>query len=140
MANRRDVRTLIVVGSFAVLVASVGLVLGFNSRRLLPHPSPIALPPEQGPVVYEMRSIRSDPDRVRLEWREVPGAKSYQVTVFTAADDSVFAGPEVQSQYWTIPPEFRGFLQPQTTYHWRLTVRFPDRAPATSEPASFATQ
>lgn len=140
MANRRDMRTLLIVGSLAVLVASVGLVLGFNSRRLLPHPAPIPLPPEQGPVVYEMRSIRSDPDRVRLEWREVPGAKSYQVTVLTAADDSVFAGPEILRAYWTIPPEYRGYLKPQTTYHWRLTVRFPDRAPEVSAPASFATQ
>jgi hypothetical protein len=140
MANRRDVRTLIVVGSLAVLVASVGLVLGFNSRRLLPHPSPIPLAPEQGPIIYEMRSIRSDPDRVRLEWREVPGAKSYQVTVFSASDDSVFIGPEVESHSWTIPPEYRGLLRPQMTYHWRLTVRFQDRPSAVSDPASFATQ
>jgi hypothetical protein len=140
MANRREIQTLIVVGTLAILVASVGLFLGFSTRRLAPQMAPVRLPPEQGPIVYEMRSVRSDPDRVRFEWREVPGAMSYRVTVLTATDDSLFAGPEIPRTYWTITPELRGFLRPQTTYHWRLTVRFPDHAPAVSDPASFATQ
>lgn len=140
MANRREIQTLIVVGTLAILVASVGLFLGFSTRHLATRTAPMPLPPEQGPIVYEMRSIRSDPDRVRFEWREVPGAMSYQVTVLTATDDSLFAGPEILRTYWTITPAFRGFLKPQTTYHWRLTVRFSDRAPEVSDPASFATQ
>jgi len=140
MANRRDLQTLIVVGALTLLVASVGLFLGFNSNRLTPHMAATPLPPPQGPIVYEMRSIRSDPDRVRLEWREVPGAVGYRVTILSATDDSLFAGPEVQTPYWTIPPELRGRLKPQTTYHWRLAVFNLGRAPAVSDPASFATQ
>jgi hypothetical protein len=140
MANRRDLQTLIVVGALATLVASVGLFLGFHSNRLVPHLAPTPLPPASGPIVYEMSSIRSDPDRVRFEWREVPGAVGYRVTLLTATDDSLFTGPDVETPYWTIPPELRGKLKPQTTYHWRLTVRYLGRGPSVSDPASFATQ
>jgi hypothetical protein len=140
MANRREFGTVVVVGILAVLVASVGLYLGFHSDRLkanLPPPPP---QPDQGPIVYEMRSMRSDPDRVRFEWREVARADAYRVTVMTAEDDSLFTSPEIHTTYWTIPPEQRGALAPGKVYHWRLTIRFPDRAPAVSDPAAFATQ
>lgn len=140
MANGREVQTLIVVGALAILVASVGLYLGFHSSQLVPRMPATPLPAAHGPILYEMRSIRSDPDRVRLEWREVPGAAGYRVTILSAADESLFTGPEIPRPYWTITPEYRGRLKPQTTYHWRLTVRYPDRPPAVSEASSFATQ
>ena len=140
MANRSDLRTVFVVGALALVVASAGLYLGFHSNRLTVGSPSQAPQPDQGPIVYQMRSVRSDPNRVRFEWREVPGAAGYRVTVLTASDDSLFAGPEIRTPYWTIPPGQRGLLAPQTVYHWRLTVRFPDRAPAVSDPAAFATQ
>lgn len=140
MANSRDLQTLVVVGALALLVASVGLFLGFHSNRLTPRMAAMPLAPPQGPIIYEMRSIRSDPDRVRFEWRHVPGAVGYRVTLLSATDDSLFSGPEVSTPYWTIPPALRGRLKPQTTYHWRLTVFHLGRAAAVSDPASFATQ
>ena len=140
MANRREFGTVIVVGILAMLVASVGLYLGFHSDRLKPRFPPPPVQPDQGPIVYEMRSMRSDPDRVRFEWREVAGAAAYRVTVLTAADDSLFTSPEIRTTYWTIPPGQRGALASGRVYHWRLTIRFPDRAPAVSDPAAFATQ
>ncbi len=140
MANHRDFTTVLVVGLLAMIVASVGLFLGFHSNRFVPTGKPIPLPPDTGPIVYEMRSVRSDADRVRFEWRDVPGAAGFRVTILTASDDSLLSGPEVRTPYWTIPPEIRRHLAPATAYHWRLTVRFPDRAPAVSEPAVFTTQ
>ncbi len=140
MANRSELRAVLVVGALALAVASAGLYLGFHSPRLAPRPSPAPQEPDKGPILYEMRSVRSDPNRVRFEWREVPGASGYHVTVLTASDDSIFAGPETRTPYWTIPPGQRGLLAPHTVYHWRLTVRFPDRVPALSDLAAFATQ
>ena len=140
MANRREYRTVFVVGALALAVAGVGLYLGFHSNRLTPELSSMPLRPDEGPIVYEMRSVRSDPDRVRFEWREVPGSAGYRVTVMSASDDSLFTSPEIHTSYWTIPPGQRGRLAARTVYHWRLTVRFPARAPAVSDPAAFATQ
>lgn len=140
MANHRDFTTVLVVGLLALLVASVGLFLGFNSNRIVPAGTPMPVAPESGPVVYEMRYVRSDADRVRFEWRDVRGAAGYRVTILTASDDSLLSGPEVHTTYWTLPPELRGRLARATAYHWRLTVRFPNRAPAVSEPAVFTTQ
>ena len=140
MANHRDFTTVLVVGLLALLVASVGLFLGFNSNRIHPAGNPMPVAPESAPVVYEMRSLRSDADRLRFEWRDVSGAAGYRVTILTASDDSLFIGPEVRTPYWTIPPGLRDHLAPATAYHWRLTVRVPGRAPAVSEPAVFTTQ
>lgn len=140
MANRRDLTALLVVGALTVIVSSVGLVLGFHSNRLTPRYATPLRVPDRGPILYEMRSMISEPDRVRFAWREVDGAEGYRVTVMTAADESLFTSPEVRTPYWTIPPPLRARLGPQTTYHWRLTVHFEDRAPAVSEGASFATQ
>ena len=140
MANRRDLTAVLAVGVLAVIVASVGLFLGFNSDRLgarMPVPAPV---PDQGPIVYEMRSVYSEPDRVRFEWRAVEGAAGYTVIVMTAADESLFVSPEIATPYWTIPPDMRYRLQSQTSYHWLLTVRYADREPVRSDPASFATQ
>jgi hypothetical protein len=140
MANRREIRMLLVVGGLALLVGGVGLFLGFHSNRLTLHPSKYALAPPNGPIVYKMHSIRSDPGRVRFEWAEVPGASFYHVTVFTAGGDSLFAGPEITRSYWTITPAFASYLKPQTTYHWRLTIRMVDGTRKVSDPASFATE
>ena len=140
MANHREVGTVIVVGILAMLVASVGLYLGFHSDRLKPHLPAPPPQPDQGPIVYEMRSIRSDPDRVRFEWREVAGSDAFRVTVMTAEDDSLFTSPEIHTTYWTIPPAQRGALAAGKLYHWRLTIHFPDRPPAVSDAAAFATQ
>jgi hypothetical protein len=140
MANRNEARTLIIVALLTLVVAGGGLYLGFRSpagpRMGHAEPKPVDL----GPIVYDMRSVRSDPDRVRLEWREVPGVSGYHVTVMTAADDSLFASPTLRSATWVIPPELRSKLQPQTVYHWKLRVEFPQGAPRVSDPAAFATQ
>jgi len=139
MANRKDLRTLLIVGALSLLVAIAGLYLGFNSNRRAAAP-PLPSVPETGPIVYGMRSVVSDPGRVRLEWREVSGAGAYEVTLMTASDDSLFTSPAIQTTAWTIPPELRSRLQPQTVYHWRLAVIYPDGRQEISEPAAFATQ
>ncbi len=140
MANRREALALVVIGLLTLLVAGGGLFLGFQSPPK-PRSGP-ALPqtPDQGPIVYEMRSIRSDPDRVRLEWRDIPGASGYQVTIMSATDESLFVSPTVRTNAWTIPTELRPRLKRQTVYHWRLTVLFPEGPPRVSDPSAFATQ
>ena len=140
MANRKDAQALMVVGVLSVLVAGGGLYLGFHSSRRH-QPAPV-LPvvPEHGPILYDMRSIRSEPDRVRLEWRDVDGANGYRITLMSAEDESLFTSPALSTNSWTIPPETRQLLKPQTVYHWRLTVLYPEDPPAVSEAASFATQ
>ena len=140
MANRRDLAAVFVIGVLTVLVASVGLFLGFNADRLAPSGAPVQHVPDQGPILYEMRSVTSEPDRVRFEWREVEGAAGYRVTVLSTAEDSLFVSPEIRTPYWTIPPELRSRLAAGTAYRWRLSVRFEDRPEARSDPASFATQ
>lgn len=140
MANRREIRSLVVVGALALLVGSVGLFLGFHSNRLTLHPSKYPLAPPNGPIVYKMHSIRSDPGRVRFEWAPVQGATFYHVTVFTAAGDSLFTGPDITRPYWTVTPRYAGYLKAQTTYHWRLTIRMVDGTRKVSDPASFATE
>ena len=140
MANRRDLTSLLVVGALAVIVSGVGLVLGFHSNRLVPHPAAAPRVPDRGPILYDMRSMISEPDRVRLAWREVEGAAGYRVTVLSAADESLFTSPGIRTPYWTIPADLRSRLAAQTTYHWRLRVEFENRPPAISGIASFATQ
>ncbi len=140
MANRKDAQALVVVGLLSVIVAGGGLYLGFHSTRRPTPPPPLPVVPEHGPILYEMRSIRSEPDRVRLEWRNVDGASGYLVTLMSAEDESLLTSPTLPTNAWTIPPETSGLLKPQTVYHWRLTVLYPDDAPTVSEAASFATQ
>ena len=141
MANRREAMGILWVALLTVLVASVGLYLGFRNpaRPGAPGP-PVPQVPDQGPIIYEMRSVRSDPDRVRLEWRDVAGAANYQITLMSAEDESLLVSPALKTTAWTIPPEIRSKLKPQSVYHWRLTVNFPDGSRKLSDPASFATQ
>ena len=140
MANRRDATTVLVVALLALVVGGVGLWLGFRPPRPAETGPPVPKQPDRGPIVYEMTSIFSEPDRVQLGWRVVEGASAYRVLLMTAADDSLFASDSLTTNAWTVPPELRSRLAPQTAYHWRLTVFFPDKPAAHSEPASFATQ
>jgi hypothetical protein len=140
MANRRDLATLMVVALLALVVGGVGLWLGFRPTGPPQHGKPVPTPPDLGPILYDMTSIFSEPNRIQLRWRDVLGASVYRVTVMTAADDSLFSSDSLKTSSWTIPVDVRGRLKRQTGYHWRLTVYFPDRPPAQSEAASFATQ
>ena len=140
MANRNEARTLIIIALLTFVVAGGGLYLGFRNPAgpRMGHAEP--KPVDRGPIVYDMRSVRSDPDRVRLEWREVPGASGYTVTVMSADDDSLFASPALRNSWWVIPAELRSKLKPQTVYHWKLRVESAEASPRISEPAVFATQ
>lgn len=140
MANRRDATTVAVVALLALVVGGVGLWLGFRPPR--PHEGgpPVPKVPDIGPIVYEMTSIFSEPNRIMLRWRDVPDAAGYRVTVLSADDDSLFASDSLRTGSWTIPDAFRSKLKRQTAYHWRLTVFFAGREPAHSDPASFAVQ
>ena len=140
MANRRDATTVLVVALLALLVGGVGLWLGFRPLAPVEHGPPVPKQPDQGPIIYEMTSIFSKPDRVQLGWRAIEGASAYRVVVMTAADDSLFRSDSLTTNAWTIPEPLRSKLTPQTGYHWRLTVLFPDRPTAQSDAASFATQ
>lgn len=140
MANRRDATTVLVVALLALAVGGVGLWLGFRPPPSPEQGPPVPKEPDQGPILYEMSSIFSEPDRIQLSWRAVEGASAYRVVVMTAADDSLFSSDSLATNAWTIPPAIRATLAPRSTYHWRLTVLFPDRPPAQSEIASFATQ
>jgi hypothetical protein len=140
MANRRDATTVLVVALLALLVGGVGLWLGFRPPPPIEKGPPVPKQPDIGPILYDMTSIFSEPNRIQLGWRVVENASGYRVTLMTAADDSLFASDSLTTNAWTIPPALRDKLAPQTGYHWRLTVYFPDAPPAQSEPASFATQ
>lgn len=140
MANRGDLKALLWVGIFTILVGTVGLYLGFNADRRPRGGPPVPTPPDRGPIVYSLRSIRSEPDRVQLMWDPVAGANEYEVTVMTAGDESLFVSPPIEGSAWTIPSELRAKLAPQTAYHWRLTVRLPGGRVDRSDPAAFATQ
>ncbi|HYQ96334.1 MAG TPA: hypothetical protein VER38_04935 [Candidatus Eisenbacteria bacterium] len=139
MANRRDLGTVIAIAGFTLLTACSGLYLGFVAPRAMPHGKPIPRVPEQGPVVYRMQSIYSKPNRVRLEWREMPGAIGYRVTVLSADDESLFVSPRLPRNSWVIASKGDFHLARQTVYHWKVTVLFPERS-ETSDPAGFATQ
>src|SRR5512138_3718481 len=122
MANRREAMGIVWIALLTRLVAGVGLYLGFrNPARPGAGGPPVPKVPDQGPIIYEMRSVRSDPDRVRLEWRDVPGAANYLITLMSAADESLLVSPRIATTAWTLPPEIRSQLTPQTVYHWRLT-------------------
>lgn len=139
MANHREARSVLIIGVLTLVVAGTGLYLGFQPPRQSTGKE-VPKVPDQGPILYEMRSVRSDPDRILLEWRDVGGANGYRVTVMSAEDDSLFSSPVLSTTTWVIPAEMRPILQPQTVYHWKLAVLFPDGEQRTSEPAAFATQ
>ena len=139
MANRREVWSVIAIAGFTLLTACSGLYLGFVTPRVTSHGKPIPHVPDQGAVVYEMHSIYSKPNRIRLEWRDVPGAIGYQIKVMSAQDESLFVSPRLNRNAWIIPKELGPRLSGQTVYHWQVTVFHPDRT-ETSDPAAFATQ
>jgi hypothetical protein len=139
MANRRDVGSVIAIAGFTLLTALSGLYLGFVAPRVAPHGKAAPRVPDQGPILYDMHSMVSDPIRVHLDWRRVAEATGYRVTVMTTEDESLFVSPTLRQNSWVIPNEKAFPLQPQTVYHWKVTVLRPDGIES-SEPAAFATQ
>jgi len=139
MANRSQVGSVLAIAGFTLLTAVSGLYLGFVAPRAASHGKPAPVVPDQGAILYDMHSIVSEPDRVRLEWRDVRGATGYRVTVMTPADDSLFTSPTLPRNSWVIPNGRAFPLKRQTTYHWKLTVTLPDRVEI-SDAAAFATQ
>lgn len=140
MANGRDLKALLWIGIATMVIGGVGLYLGFRAGPGQNHGPPVPTPPDRGPIVYNLRSIRSDPNRVQLLWSPVAGAQGYEVTVMSAADESLFTSPPIRTTMWTIPPDLASRLSPQTAYHWRLTVRLDGGRVDRSEPAAFATE
>jgi hypothetical protein len=140
MANHRDLKAVLFVGVMTLIVAGAGIYLGFEAPTRARSGPPVPKAPDHGPILYEMRAVRSNPDRVRLEWRDVAGASGYRVTVMTAADESLFTSPVLLTTVWTIPPDLRTHLGSQTAYHWKLTASFPDGSMRVSDPGAFATQ
>ena len=139
MANHRETRSVLIIGVLTLIVAGTGLYLGFRPpSRSNGKEAPKV--PDVGPIIYEMRSMRSDPDRIQLEWRDVDGASGYRVTIMSATDDSIFTSPVLSTTSWVIPSELRPRLAAQTVYHWKLSVVSPDGSERTSEPAAFAMQ
>lgn len=139
MANRRETLSVIAIAGFALLTACSGLYLGFVSPRAASRGKPVARVPDQGPVIYQMASVFSRPNRVRLQWRDVPGATGYRIKVMSAQEDSLFVSPPLTSNAWVIPKELGARMKRQTIYRWQLTVFFPSRTEV-SDPAAFATQ
>ncbi len=139
MANRREIASVIAIAGFTLITAVSGLYLGFVAPRSFSHGKPVPHVPDKGAILYDMHSIYSKPGRVRLEWRDVPGATGYRVTVMTPLDAPLFVSPVLPHNSWVIPhqPAFR--LERRTTYHWTVTVTLPGRAES-SDAASFATQ
>ncbi|HZI89422.1 MAG TPA: hypothetical protein VFD83_03115 [Candidatus Polarisedimenticolia bacterium] len=139
MANRSSMGSLIAIAGFTLITAMGGLYLGFVAPRSASHGKPAPIVPDQGAILYDMHSIFSPPDRVRLDWKDVAGAVGYRITVMTPSDDSLFVSPPLTTNSWVIPNDPAHPLQPQTTYHWKVTVT---RASGveTSDAASFATQ
>lgn len=139
MANQRNVMAVLVVGALTLLVGGAGLYLGFASGRSPQHGPAVPKQPDTGPILFDMRSLRSDPDRIRFEWARFDDATAYRVTVLTASDDSLFTSPTLQSNAWVIPTDSRRKLAPQAVYHWKVTV-FSKSGARSSDPAAFATQ
>jgi len=140
MANHSNTTAVLVVGMLTLLVGGAGLYLGFESDRGPHHGPPVPKQPDHGPILYDMRSIRSDPDRIRFEWAPIGDAKGYRITVLSPTDDSLFASPTLTSSAWVIPPEQRSRLSTQSVYHWKVTVLLDRGESRSSDPASFATQ
>lgn len=139
MANRRDLGTVIAIAGFTLLTAVSGLYLGFVAPRAVPHGKPVPRVPDQGAILYEMHSIYSKPDRIRLDWRDVPKATGYRITVMTTEDESLFVSPLLPRNSWVIPHGASYPLSRQTVYHWKVTVMLPEGT-ETSDAAAFATQ
>ena len=139
MANRREIGSILAIAGFTLLTACSGLYLGFVVPRTVPHGKPVPHVPDQGPVVYEMHSVVSKPNRVRLEWRDVPGAIGYQITVMNAADESLFVSPRLPRNSWVIPRDAGSRFKRQTVYHWTVTIFRPEGS-VVSEASAFATQ
>jgi hypothetical protein len=140
MAKQRNAVAVLLIGALTMLVGGTGMYLGFEAGR---HPqSGPAVPkqPDHGPILYEMRSIASEPDRVRLEWKAMSDARGYRITVSTAEDESLFVSPALITNAWVIPQDLRSLLLPQTVYHWKVTVLTDKGAARTSDPAPFVTQ
>ena len=140
MANGRNATAVLVIAALTLLVGSAGMYLGFQTGRTPRTGPPVPKQPDRGPILYNMQSIRSEPDRVRFEWSPVEGATGYRITVLSATDDSLFTSPILPNTAWVIPEDLRGRLAPQTAYHWRLNVLLPENRTESSEPAAFATQ
>src|SRR5262245_33868483 len=140
MANRRDITTIAVVALLALVVGGAGLYLGFRPPTPRENGPPVPKQPDIGPIIYDLTSIYSEPNRVQLRWREVPGATAYMVTVMSAADDSLFTSDSLHTNSWTIADPKHEKLKRQTAYHWRLAVIFRPTSVARSETATFATQ
>jgi hypothetical protein len=141
MANQRDAVAVIMVGAFALLVGGAGLYLGFKSDQTpYYHGPPVPKQPDHGPILYGMRSIWSEPNRVRFEWAPIEGAKEYRVTVLSAQDDSLFDSPPLSGNAWVVPTDMRGRLASNSVYHWKVTVMTQKGESRASDPAAFATQ
>ena len=139
MANRRELGSILAIAGFTLLTACSGLYLGFVAPRAMSHGKPVPHVPDQGPVVYEMHSVVSKPNRVRLEWRDVPGAIGYRITVMSAEDESLLVSPRLPRNSWVIPREAGSRFRRQTVYHWKVTV-FRADGEEVSEASAFATQ
>ena len=139
MANRSQIGPVLAIGAFTLLTAVSGLYLGFVAPRRTTHSKPAPVLPDQGPILYEMHSMVSDPGRVRLDWRDVPGASGYRITVMSSADDSLFSSPILRTNSWVIPRDPKHPLKRRTVYHWKVTVTRPDTTEV-SDPSAFATQ
>lgn len=139
MANQRNLWAVVVVGALTLLVGGAGLYLGFASGRNPQSGPPVPKQPDRGPILFEMRSLQSEPNRIRFEWARFEDATAYRVVVMTANDDSVFASPALTSNSWVIPTDLRSHLGAQTVYHWKVRV-FSKSGVRTSDPAAFAAQ
>lgn len=140
MANQRNLIAVLVVAALTLLVGGAGLYLGFASGRNPQAGPPVPKQPDYGPILFDMRSIRSEPDRIRFEWARFSDAKGYRITVLSASDESLFTSPTIPANAWVIPPELRSRLAAQTVYHWKVTVYSGKGGSRVSDPAPFATQ
>lgn len=140
MANQRSLLSLVIVGALTLIVGGAGLYLGFASGRNPQSGPPVPKQPDQGPILFDMRSLRSEPDRIRFEWARFDDATAYRVTVLSASDDSMFASPPLSTNAWVIPTDLRPKLAPQSVYHWKVAVFSKAGGVRVSDPAAFATQ
>ena len=62
MANQRETRSVLVIGVLTLVVAGTGLYLGFQKPRSPNAGQEAPKVPDQGPIIYEMRSVRSEPE------------------------------------------------------------------------------
>jgi len=137
---QRNLMAVLIVGALTLLVGGAGLYLGFASGRSASTGPPVPKVPDHGPILFDMRSIRSEPDRIRFEWAAFEDAKEYRITVLSATDDSLFSSPMLQSSAWVIPTDLRQRLASQSVYHWKVTLYATNGTVRASDPAAFATQ